>query len=80
MCQRFSRRVPDTASEGYVFFACCGAKCRMVHSIIIKDGMPNNTVYQLADCYRTLNMYYEGRSRITCKDVHVYSVTLSGQI
>jgi len=40
--------------------------------------MCNNTGYQLADCYRTLNMYYKGRNRITCKDVHVYSVKHSG--
>jgi len=42
--------------------------------------MPNNTAYQLADCYHTLHMYYKGRKRITRKDVHVYSVKLSGQI
>jgi len=44
-----------------------------------KNGMPNNTAYQLADCYHTLNMCYKGRNRITCKDVHVYSVKHGGQ-
>ena len=47
--------------------------------VSFKNGMPNNTVYQLADCYRTLNMYYKGHNRITCKDIHVYSVKHSGQ-
>ena len=47
--------------------------------VSFKNGMPNNTVYQLADCYHTLNMYYKGHNRITCKDVHVYSVKHSGQ-
>lgn len=36
-----------------------------------KTGIPNSTLYQLAACYRTIDMYCKLFSRVTCTGVHV---------
>jgi hypothetical protein len=39
--------------------------------LLFKNRIPNNTVYQLGDCYHTLGIYYKRCICIECKGVHV---------